>query len=453
MLTRDMTESPAPGKTGETARPVVRNRLEHGISRADIDPDALEVLYTLSRAGYTAYLVGGGVRDLLRGAHPKDFDVSTNAHPRAIKRLFRNCFLVGRRFRLAHIRFGQKAIETSTFRRQPEPGDDAEDAQAELLQHHDNEFGTPEEDAHRRDFTINGLFYDIRTFRVVDYVGGLQDLDRKLIRCIGNPDIRFREDPVRMVRAVRFASRLGFSIEQETWNAIRRHHSEIAKASPPRLVEEIHRLFGYGAGAAAFRLLHETGLMEDLFPELSAMLESGADAGLFWRFLDAYDAWEKKAGAFSPALAWAALSYSLFEICVTEHHRTHGIAVHDECAHTTVSQLASRLQLPKRIAFEVIHALAAQARFGSPPRGTVPPRFMLYPSFQTALDLYELVAVSTGGPLEPVAQWRRMAEQLPQHRQHDGDAPPRRSRSGRGRRRRNSRHTAIDRRPRASGNG
>lgn len=189
---------------------IVKRRDEHGISRRNIDPDALRVLYRLSDCGFLSYLVGGGVRDLLLGRKPKDFDVSTSAHPNQIKRLFRNCFLIGRRFRLAHVKFGQKVIETSTFRKQTVTEGDPNDPAADLHIHRDNTYGTPEEDARRRDFTVNGLFYDIKTFAVIDHVGGLADLDRKIIRCIGDPNIRFREDPVRMIRAVRFAARLGF---------------------------------------------------------------------------------------------------------------------------------------------------------------------------------------------------------------------------------------------------
>ncbi|MFC1591108.1 CCA tRNA nucleotidyltransferase, partial [Thermodesulfobacteriota bacterium] len=175
--------------------PVVTSRKDHCISRRLIDRDALKVMYRLNQADFKAYLVGGGVRDLLLGRKPKDFDVTTDAHPREIKRLFRNCFLIGRRFRLAHIRFGDKIIETSTFRREaphtpPPPG-----KSEAPVRKRENTFGTPEEDARMRDFTINGLFYDIRTFSVIDHVGGQNDLDSGLIRCIGDPRVRFPDDP------------------------------------------------------------------------------------------------------------------------------------------------------------------------------------------------------------------------------------------------------------------
>ena len=211
--------------------PRVIPRDAHTVSRRDIDPDALKVLYRLRQGEHIAYLVGGSVRDLLLGRRPKDFDIGTSAHPYQVKKLFRNCWIIGRRFRLAHVKFGTKVIEVATFRRQVQPGEEVTQeiviapngpaadgptpsaGDAEALLHHDNTFGTPEEDAFRRDFTINALFYDIATFSVIDYVDGLDDLRAGLVRSIGDPEVRFREDPVRMLRAVALAARLDFTIE------------------------------------------------------------------------------------------------------------------------------------------------------------------------------------------------------------------------------------------------
>ena len=209
--------------------PVIVPRAEHPISRRDIDSDALKVLYRLHESGYTAYLVGGSVRDLLLSRRPKDFDIGTSAHPYQIKKLFRNCWIIGRRFRLAHVRFGMKTIEVATFRKNVPAGTETEPAAepVEAVEHlepalRDNTFGTPEEDAFRRDFTINALFYDIGTFSIIDYVGGLQDLKDGLLRCIGDPNDRFREDPVRMLRAVVMASRLNFRLDPPIVDAIDR---------------------------------------------------------------------------------------------------------------------------------------------------------------------------------------------------------------------------------------
>src|SRR6202162_5742525 len=217
--------------------PRVVPRAEHAISRREIDPDALKVLYRLRQFEHTAYLVGGSVRDLLIGRRPKDFDIGTSAHPYQVKKLFRNCWIIGRRFRLAHVKFGPKVIEVATFRRQVAPGEevvedgvpapDPNTPEGEHLIHHDNTFGTPEEDAFRRDFTINALVYDIATFSVIDYVGGLDDLHAGVVRSIGDPEVRLREDPVRMLRAVALASRLDFAIDPPLSAAIRLHRHEI----------------------------------------------------------------------------------------------------------------------------------------------------------------------------------------------------------------------------------
>src|SRR5438309_11499125 len=205
------------------AEPRIVPRAAHPISRRDIDPDALKVLYRLRQGEHAAYLVGGSVRDLLLGRRPKDFDIGTAAHPYQVKKLFRNCWIIGRRFRLAHVKFGQKVIEVATFRRQVAAGEevvqdgvpapDPSTPEGERLIHHDNTFGTPEEDAFRRDFTINALVYDLADFSIIDFVGGLDDLDAKVLRSIGDPEVRIHEDPVRMLRAVALASRLGFTID------------------------------------------------------------------------------------------------------------------------------------------------------------------------------------------------------------------------------------------------
>jgi len=238
------------------------------LDRTAIDPDADRVVRKLTRAGYKAYLVGGCVRDLLVGRTPKDFDVATSATPNEIRATFRNSRIIGRRFRLAHVFFGSKIIETATFRANPREEDDHD-----LLIRRDNVFGTEAEDAKRRDFTINGLFYDVEREEVIDHVGGLADLDARLVRTIGDPDIRFQEDPVRMLRAIKFAARLNFGFEPATWRALLRWRSEISKCAPPRLLEEMHRLLRGGAARRSFELLVETGTLAVLSPYLAGLLE------------------------------------------------------------------------------------------------------------------------------------------------------------------------------------
>jgi poly(A) polymerase len=278
--------------------PTIVPRSAHPISRRQIDPDALKVLYRLHEHNYVAYLVGGSVRDLLLDRRPKDFDIGTSAHPHQVKKLFRNCWIIGRRFRLAHVKFGTKTIEVATFRRQidaattPEaeiaeaeqaelnggapPAAAADDEAVELdtrraldrLIQRDNTYGTPEEDAFRRDFTVNALFYDIGTFSIIDYVGGLEDLNSRLIRCIGVPDVRFLEDPVRMLRAVVLAARLEFTIDTPILESIEIHKHEIARSAPARLLEEYFKILRSGHASEAFGQLRRTGLLKAITPEL-----------------------------------------------------------------------------------------------------------------------------------------------------------------------------------------
>src|SRR3954453_15695125 len=279
--------------------PRVIPRSEHTVSRKDVDPDALKVLYRLRQFEYVAYLVGGSVRDLLLGRRPKDFDIGTSAHPYQVKKLFRNCWIIGRRFRLAHVKFGQKVIEVATVRRQGAPGEevvqdgvpapDPTTPEGEHLIHRDNTFGTPEEDAFRRDFTVNALFYDIATFSVIDYVGGLEDLRAGVVRSIGDPDVRLREDPVRMLRAIALASRLDFPIEQPILDAIRIPRHELAKSSPARMLEEYYKILRPASAGKTFRGLAGAGSLEPISPELHS-----AAGDPLWQSLGAVDAYRRR---------------------------------------------------------------------------------------------------------------------------------------------------------------
>ena len=321
--------------------PLVVPRAQHTLSRRDFDPDALKVLYRLHNAEHVAYLVGGSVRDLLLGRRPKDFDIGTSAHPYQVKKLFRNCWIIGRRFRLAHIRFGSKVVEVATFRRQvpagteeepPLPHDRPEEDAAPLeaepeagdevgaeveepaaggddrdhLMHRDNTFGTPEEDAFRRDFTINALFYDIATFSVIDYVGGLDDLRASLICSIGDPNDRFLEDPVRMLRAIVLAARLDFAIDPPVLEAIERHRPEITKSAPARLLEEYFKILRSGRSVRAFRALGEARLLEHISPEVTTPLAPAVEASL-----TRLDAYRERFDTFPDALTTPILLGSL----------------------------------------------------------------------------------------------------------------------------------------------
>jgi poly(A) polymerase len=322
--------------------PIIVARQDHAISRRNIDPEALKVLYRLHEHKHTAYLVGGSVRDLLLGRRPKDFDVGTDAHPYQIKKIFRNCWIIGRRFRLAHVKFGPKTIEVATFRRivpdvpvelvdagvaDPNAAESvviASAAAPELTRtepdgtlattpapadphpfHRDNTFGTPEEDAFRRDFTINGLFYDIGNYSVIDYVGGLQDLERRVVRSIGDPRIRFVEDPVRMLRAVVMAARLDFAMDALVIEAIAEHRGLLAKASPARLLEEYYKILRSGCAEATFKMLRKVGLLELVTPEL----KNPPDA--VWESLERVDRYRQRFPAAPPELTNTVLMGAL----------------------------------------------------------------------------------------------------------------------------------------------
>ncbi len=248
------------------SEPILLRRDEHNISRKDIDPDALKVMYRLIRHGFKAYLVGGGVRDLFLGKKPKDFDIGTDARPDVVRKIFRNSRIIGRRFKINHVYFlGNKIIEVTTFRALYDPPEEEDEVKPVAS---DNVYGDARSDALRRDLTINGLFYDLNTFSIIDYVGGIADLRQGVVRMIGEPNLRFREDPVRMIRAIRHAARTGFDIEPATFQAVGECASLIAMASLARLHEEIVRELRYGAAQRSFGLMADTGLLGHLFPTL-----------------------------------------------------------------------------------------------------------------------------------------------------------------------------------------
>lgn len=268
--------------------PRILQRAEHSVSRASISPNAIKVLYRLHRAGFLAYLVGGAVRDLLLGRRPKDFDIGTNARPQQVRQLFRNARVIGRRFRLVMVRFSDEVVEVATFRRSPEPPEieDGETTDVLAPTPEADEFGTPEEDAWRRDFTVNGLFYNIADFSVIDHVGGLEDLRAGVIRTIGEPRLRFAEDPVRMMRAVEYGARLGFGLDPDLEEAIAVMHPEIRRAAPARIAYELVESLRGGQAHAIFRGLDGSRLLEHTVTEAHASAAAGA---LLWRLLAAAD--------------------------------------------------------------------------------------------------------------------------------------------------------------------
>ena len=390
-------------KRKKAIAPVVYRRPEHCISRKNIDPDALKVLYRLSSLGYTAYLVGGGVRDLLMGRKPKDFDVGTSAKPNEVRHAFKNCFLIGRRFRLAHVRFGEKVIETATFRKNAQ-------SVGEILEHasegplEDNEFGTPETDAFRRDFTVNGLFYDIKDFSVIDWVGGMQDIENKIIRAIGDPDIRFVEDPVRMMRAVKFSSRLGFTIEKKTWAAMKRNHAAILTAAVPRVCEEVFRLFPYGHSEDAFKLMYESGMLGDLLPELSDFIaKDGGKRSSTFKYLKVLDEYEQmmsgKGFEVSNGLRAAVLMTGLFRSMNK-----------DGFSRKLMQGFHQALKSPKAVYFTAVTLMESVKRLSvSPKKGKS--RFIYNRDFLDALDYNRILLKAEGKNERVLDEWADLYEQ------------------------------------------
>ena len=274
--------------------------------------EVLKVLYRLHGTGHLAYLCGGGVRDLLLGRDIIDFDVATDAEPRKLKEVFANCRLVGRRFRIAHIMFkGRKIIEVSTFRKQGEE-ENSEDDSNSLLIKRDNTFGSPAEDASRRDFTINALYYNVADFSIIDYVGGRADLQARLIRSIGDPDIRFQEDPLRMLRGIRLAAALDFQIEKNTWEATKRQGHHILECSVSRIREEIMKILGRKGSQRGFELLALSGLLGFLFPKLnefrlSCLEEKDPSADPLLQHLSVLDQLRSRGAKFGDSMLLATL--------------------------------------------------------------------------------------------------------------------------------------------------
>jgi poly(A) polymerase len=403
------------------------------IPQDQIDPDAAKVVRRLARSGFAAYLVGGCVRDLLLGRKPKDFDVATSATPPEIKALFRNCRIIGRRFRLAHIFFGQKIIETSTFRANPREveGDDdmvldAEQGHGdnELYIRRDNVFGSAEEDARRRDFTINGLFYDLDGDKVIDYVEGLPDLERRTVRTIGDPDVRFREDPVRILRAIKFAARLNFEIEPATYAAILAHKGEIAKCAPPRVLEEIYRLLRGGAARRSLELLQATGVLTMLVPELHHLLAREGDhvgAERLIQTLDGIDALVR--GGYTPSnalLVCALIAPFVFD----ELFDSEGDAQQNRDAIAVIEELATPIVMSMRVsrrdAERARQILVAERRLGpSKKRRGRPMALVRRDWFGDALTLFELMHPNAEGEVaDEIARWHRLMREGSDHPPH-----------------------------------
>lgn len=374
-------------------QPTIYKATDHDIDHSLIDRDALYVIERLRHAGHSAYLVGGSVRDLLLKKKPKDFDISTSARPEQVKKIFqRQCLLIGRRFRLAHIRFGHKVIEVATFR----SGDNESDL---ILQ--DNVWGNEEEDVLRRDFTMNGLFYDPFNHSVIDYVGGWDDIHKNIIRTIGNPDVRFKQDPVRMIRLLKFQSRFDFTPSPKTHQALIECRHEIVKSSPARVLEEIFRMLESCAAAPFFKNLHKTHFLELLFPAINEVVQKDKGEELF-KYLEAADAINIKAAKFPierPVLASCFL-FPILEMEIKNRFLREGHTPHLGDIITTIGGLTKTYILsafshfPRRISALMTYVLSTQYRL-TPLKEKKPhyPRLFRVREFPLALRFLKIRAM------------------------------------------------------------
>jgi poly(A) polymerase len=382
--------------------PVIVPRPEHCVSRRDIDRDALKVLYRLKDHGYISYLVGGSVRDLLINRRPKDFDVGTNATPDEVRRLFRYSRIIGRRFRLVHVYFrGGKIIEVSTFRRQSE-FDDQEAAREGIED--DGIFGSPREDAFRRDLTINGLFYNVADFSVIDYVGGMADLTREVIRTIGDPDRRFLRDPVRMMRAIRHAARIGFTIEPNTWAGICRHGDKIRLCAVPRVRDEWLKDLRSGSGSEWARLMFESGLFASVFSSYVSSLDDGRAQrvrGMLLGLLNRLDALVREGTEISEAFLLALFTYPRLHVMPQwQELRSDRIRWPTHEARSLINELISPYDFKKSIRDGAAQILSSQWAIGTCiSQGTWPKRVWNKSTFREALRLYDSVQEFLGLPV------------------------------------------------------
>ncbi|MBO9662379.1 polynucleotide adenylyltransferase PcnB [Dokdonella sp.] len=391
-------------------------RAEHSISRRDISPGALRVLYRLREAGFRACLVGGAVRDLLLGGHPKDFDVATDATPEQVRAQFRNCRLIGRRFRLAHVVFGREIVEVATFRGSSDDGSgDRHLVDGRLVR--DNVYGSIEEDAVRRDFTINALYYDIADFSVRDAVGGMDDLERRTLRLIGDPEQRYREDPVRMLRAARLAAKLDFEIAADTAAPFATLGPLLAEAPPARLFDEALKLFLSGYGLASFRALERYGLLQHVFPATARAL-SGGGSGAFRHLLEQTlantDARVREDKPVTPAFLFAAMLW--------EPARATAQALIDSGSDASIAwpsatarvlrEQAQRVAIPRRFTLAVEEIWSLQPRFASRTKKRVF-RLLEHPRFRAAYD-FLLLRAHESAELAELAQWWTEAQEIDQ---------------------------------------
>ena len=364
-------------------------RSQHNISRKSIADSALKVLYRLNKSGHRACLVGGGVRDLLIGVQPKDFDVATDATPEEVRALFKNSRIIGRRFRLVHIRFGRDIIEVATFRAHSEDSPKTElDTHGRILR--DNTFGDIEEDAIRRDFTVNALYYDISDYSVLDYAGGLDDIEKRQLRLIGDATTRYQEDPVRMLRAIRFAAKLDFDIETTAADAIYECGRLLAAIPPARMFDEVIKLFHSGSALRAFALLREFDLLKYLVPALDEWIHDDPSESML-DFIDQAlvntDARVNTGQPVSPGFIFAVL---LWPVVLQQANRTQSekhrmIPALVSVGESVMKRQVRHVSIPRRFSQMARDIWSAQPRFHRT-QGKQPQRLLEFPVFRAAYD-------------------------------------------------------------------
>ncbi|KJY80050.1 polynucleotide adenylyltransferase PcnB [Vibrio nigripulchritudo] len=386
-------------------------REEHNISRKQISDNALKVLYRLHNAGFDAFLVGGGVRDLLLGEQPKDFDIATNATPEQIKQLFRNCRLIGRRFRLAHIMFGRDIIEVATFRghhQEPTKNVAAQSKEGMLLR--DNVYGTVDEDAERRDFTINAMYYSIADYSIHDYAGGIDDLDDNLIRLIGDPETRYREDPVRMLRAIRFAAKLDMDIDEDTAAPIKELAHLLRDIPAARLFEESLKLLQSGNGLETYHLLREYDLFQQLFPDIAQEFtedQSSQTEKMIELVLESTDKRIQEGKRINPAFMFAALLWYPLNHMAERLMEKRNFAYYDaimEASNMILDEQVRSIAIPRRHTATIREIWQLQLRL---PRrsGKRATRLLELNKFRAGFDFLEMRGEIEQGDTQELAKW------------------------------------------------
>jgi poly(A) polymerase len=432
--------------------PVLEPRsLTVDLPASSLDQNALRVISRLQRQEFEAYLVGGCVRDLMLGRRPKDFDVATSAHPRQVKRLFHNGRIIGKRFRLVHVAYGEQIVETATFRRAPPK---SEDDSADLLIVDDNEFGTAEEDARRRDFTINALFYNPQRREILDYVGGLDDLEAGVLRTIGDARVRLAEDPVRILRAIKFATRLGFRIDPGTWDAMCELAPELGRSAKPRVLEEILRLMRSGTALGALRMMRACGALKVILPAIDEYLgprddpdpESHDRADTFWRLLEALDADVHAGNVPASAVAVAALFLRPIERAGSIDPRSHDAPGPDvaRAAVEVIDPFAIAFRLSRRDAGKAVRIISQQRRFTQPSSKRFRPiLFARGEDFRDALDLFRLRSMAWGQGWDVYESWLHRFQQAKTASTDDVQLERKRRRRGGRRRKRGAGEAAA----------